>query len=194
VELPLDVQFIQAPANEIDRTLSNDLDPDTVLVAGSGKRPKRVVIVELQQAWDPGKLRQWPRYAASKWLRYECPVQLLVICPDDVTADRYAGPIPTSLDGYTHWPIVLRPERVPVLARAVQVMADPAMRVMSVAYHGADETVISAFAAGILCLRSDVAKKYYEYGLGMSPEIVRNALRHLMVTTFSEPFSKLGLS
>lgn len=40
-------------------------------------------------------------------------VQLLVICPDDVTADRYAGPIPTSLDGYTHWPIVLRPERVP---------------------------------------------------------------------------------
>jgi hypothetical protein len=98
---------------------SNDLDPDTVLVVGSVRRPKRIIIVELQQAWDPGKLSQWPRYAASKWLRYECPVQLL---------------------------------------------------------------------------RSDAAKKYYEYGLGMSPEIVRNALQHLMVTKFSEPFGKLGLS
>ena len=53
VELPLDVQFIQAPTNETDRTLSNDLDPDTVLVAGSVKRPKRVIIVELQQACGP---------------------------------------------------------------------------------------------------------------------------------------------
>jgi len=66
VDLPSDVQLIAAPTNETDRTLSNDLDPDTVLVAGSVKRPKRIIIVELQQAWDPGKLRQWPRYAASK--------------------------------------------------------------------------------------------------------------------------------
>jgi hypothetical protein len=195
VELPLDVEFIQAPTNETDRTLSNDLDPDTVLVAGSVKSPKRVIIVELQQAWDPGKLRQWPRYAASKWLRYECPVQLLVICPDDVTADRYAGPIPTSLEGYTHWPIVLRPERVPAFASAAQAMADPAMGIMSVAYHGAaDEAVINAFAAGILTLSPDRAKKYYEYGLRMSPEFVRNALEHLMATKYNEPFSKLGLT
>ena len=76
VDLPPDVQLVPAPTNETDRMLSNDLDPDTVLVAGSVKRPKRIIIVELQQAWDPGKLRQWPRYAASKWLRYECPVQL----------------------------------------------------------------------------------------------------------------------
>jgi len=194
VDLPPDVQLTPAPTNETDRTLSSDLDPDTVLVAGSVKRPERIVIVELQQAWDPGKLRQWPRYAASKWLRYECPVQLLVICPDDSTADRYAGPIRTSLDGYTHRPTVLRPERVPVLTRAAQASADPAMGVMSLAYHGADETVVSAFAAGILSLSPDEAKKYYEYGLRMSPEIVRNALEQLMATKFNEPFSKLGLT
>jgi hypothetical protein len=194
VDLPPDVQLIPAPTNETDRMLSSDLDPDTVLVAGSAKRPKRIIIVELQQAWDPGKLRQWPRYAASKWLRYECPVQLLVICPDDSTADRYAGPIPTSLDGYTHWPTVLRPARVPFLTSAAQAIADPAMGVMSVAYHGADATVLSAFAAGIVSLSPDEAKKYYEYGLRMSPEIVRNALEHLMATKHNEPFSKLGLS
>ena len=152
VELPPDVQLVPAPTNETDRTLSNDLDPDTVLVAGSVKSPKRIIIVELQQAWDPGKLRQWPRYAASKWLRYECPVQLLVICPDDSTADRYAGPIPTSLDGYTHRPAILRSARVPSLASAQQAIDDPAMGVMSVAYHGADAAVVDAFAAGIISL------------------------------------------
>jgi hypothetical protein len=68
------------------------------------------------------------------------------------------------------------------------------MGVLSVAYHGADEIVVSAFAAGILCLRPDEAKKYYEYGLRMSPEIARNTLRHLMATKYKEPFSKLGLS
>ena len=31
VDLPSDVQLIPAPTNETDRTLSNDLDPDTVL-------------------------------------------------------------------------------------------------------------------------------------------------------------------
>ena len=68
------------------------------------------------------------------------------------------------------------------------------MAVMSVAYHGADATVLSAFAAGIVALSPDEAKKYYEYGLRMSPEIVRNALEHLMATKYNEPFSKLGLS
>jgi hypothetical protein len=193
VDLPPDVRLVPEPTNETDRMLSNDLEPDTVLVAGSAERPKRIIIVELQQAWDPGKLTQWPRYAASKWLRYECPVQLLVICPDS-TADRYAWPIPTSLDGYTYWPTVLRPALVPVLASAAQVIADPAMGVMSVAYHGADETVVSAFAAGILSLGLDEAKKYYEYGLRTSPEIVRNALKHFMATKCSGPFSKLGMS
>ncbi len=128
------------------------------------------IIVELQQAWDPGKLRQWPRYAASKWLRYECPVQLLVICPDDSTADRYAGPIPTSLDGYTHWPTVLRPARVPVLASAAQAIADPAMGVMSLAYHGADETVVSAFAAGILSLSPTRRRSTMNTGSGCHPK------------------------
>ncbi len=117
-----------------------------------------------------------------------------MICPDDGTADRYAEPIPTSLDGYTHWPTVLRPARVPSLTSAAQAIADPAMAVMSVAYHGADATALTAFASGIVSLSPDEAKKYYEYGLRMSPEIVRNALEHLMATKYNEPFSKLGLS
>ena len=65
---------------------------------------------------------------------------------------------------------------------------------MSVAYHGADAAVVDAFAAGILSLSPAEAKKYYEYGLRMSPEVVRDALERLMATKYNEPFSKLGLS
>src|ERR1700722_13316608 len=68
------------------------------------------------------------------------------------------------------------------------------MAVMSVAYRGASATALTAFASGIVSLSPDEAKKYYEYGLRMSPEIVRNALEHLMATKYNEPFSKLGLS
>jgi hypothetical protein len=95
--------------------LSKDLDPDVVLVDGSAERPRCVVIVELQRAKDPEKFRQWPRYAALKWLRYGCPIHLLVICPDKETADWYARPIPTTLHEYTHWPIILRSTHVPDL-------------------------------------------------------------------------------
>jgi len=68
------------------------------------------------------------------------------------------------------------------------------MGVMSVAYHGADAAVVDAFAAGILSLSPGEAKKYYEYGLRMSPEVVRDALEQLMATKYNEPFSKLGLT
>jgi hypothetical protein len=149
--------------------------------------------VELQRARNAGKLRQWPRYAASKWLRYECPVDLLVICPDETTADWYARPVPTALRGYTHWPIIIRSAQVPAMANAEQARADPVMAVMSVVYHGVNWAVLNAFAAGILALRPDEAKKYYEYALAMSPEVVRDALEHLMETKYNEPFSKLGL-
>ena len=59
-----------------------------------------------------------------------------------------------------------------VLASAAKATADPAMGVMSVAYHGADEAVVSAFAAGILSSSpaaddddDDEAKKYFDYSL-----------------------------
>jgi hypothetical protein len=45
VDLLPGVRLIPAPTNETDRMLSNDLDPDTVLVAGSVTRPERVIIV-----------------------------------------------------------------------------------------------------------------------------------------------------
>ena len=191
-DLPPDTRLSLAPTNETDRTLSRDLDPDVVLVDGSVESPTRVIIVELQRAKDEEKLRQWPRYAASKWLRYECPVDLLVICPDDTTADWYAHPIPTKLRGYTHWPIILREAQVSATAVADPAETDMAMAVLSFMYHGEKDGVADAFAARILSLAPAEAQKYYAYAVRMASEVARNALENLMATKYNEPFNWLG--
>ena len=132
--------------------------PDTVLVAGSVKKTERASSSSnSSRPGIPGKLRQWPRYAASKWLRYECPVKLLVICPDDITADRYAGPIPTSLDGLhaTGRPFC-GPRACPLLASAAQAMrrSRDGGHVGGLSRSGR-RAVLNAFAAGILALSPD---------------------------------------
>jgi len=192
IDLPPDTHLIPAPTNETDRLLSKDLDPDTTLIDGSAGKPGRVVILEMQQAKDDDKLRQWPRYAAVKWLRHECPVDLLVICPDEEVAAWYAKPIPTSLRGYTHWPHILMPAQVPALRSPEEVSSDPTMAALAVPYHGRDEAVANAFVAGIASLGAEAGQDYYEIGVRMSSQEVRNALELLVSTKYKEPFSEFG--
>ena len=86
-----------------------DLIPDLVFAVGTVEKPSRVIVVEIQSEMTAGKRRQWPRYAAALWLEYECPVDLLVICPDEATARACSRPLPTLLERYdltlrTAWP------------------------------------------------------------------------------------------
>jgi hypothetical protein len=176
----------------IDRP-SRELIPDTVLYAGTEQDPAYALIVEHQQAPSEDKLRQWPRYASAVWLHFRCPVGVLVICPDEQVADWYDKPIETTLDGYTLRVIMLRARHVPRLDTAEEVTAKPAIGVASVAYHGASDLVLDAFARGVLALEDSAARKYYEEGIRMSPAVVRTALEALMETRYQEPFSRLGL-
>ena len=191
VELPPDVPLSLAPSNFIDRP-SRDLIADTVIVAGPTGEPMRGIIVEVQQNKKADKRRQWPRYAAALWLQHDCPVDVLVICPDEPTAAWFAAAIPTKLEGYTHWPKVLRPAQVPATTTAEQVAADPLMAVLSVAYYGTDRAVADAFVAGIGSLGAERGQDYYECGVRMSPAAVRQILEELVSTTYKEPYSQFG--
>jgi hypothetical protein len=42
--------------------------------------------VEIQKDRKKEKRQQLPRYAAALWLQFDCPADVLVICPDDTTA------------------------------------------------------------------------------------------------------------
>jgi hypothetical protein len=81
--------------------------PEMVILAGPASDPVRVVIVEFLQGRDDAVRRRWPLYAVTIWLSHGCPVDLLVICSDELTAHWADRPIATALDGYVCRPNVL---------------------------------------------------------------------------------------
>jgi hypothetical protein len=162
---------------------STDFEADAVIVAGPERDPARAVIVEVQGQPNQAKLKQLPRYAAALWLLLRCPVDVLVVCPNDQTAAWYARPVPTNLRVYTHYPIVLRPSQVPVITDPAGAAERPALAALSVAYHGTDPGVCQAFADALQHLPPEKAAKYHEYAFDMSPLAVREILEEIMAST-----------
>ena len=163
-----------------------DLTPDLVFAAGPVAEPARVVVVEIQKEPSRDKRRQWPRYLTAFWTKCTCPVDLLVVCPDEAVARWCAEPIRTSLEDFTCRPKVLPPSRIPAITCAADVAALPGLGVLSVAYHGAAPGVANAFVAGMASLDPARGKNYYDYGCDMSAPAVRLLLEELMNTTYRE--------
>jgi hypothetical protein len=161
---------------------STDFKADAVIVAGPAHDPVRAVIVEAQKRTLREKPPQWARYAAQLWTFLRCPVDVLVICPDAKSAFWYAHPVPTTLPGYTHMPVVLLPSAVPAIINPNEAVARPAMAALSVAYHGADPAVCRAFGDGMRRLPPDRASKYHEHAYNMSPLAVQRILEQLMTS------------
>ncbi|MGH3295569.1 MAG: hypothetical protein ACRDP7_27610, partial [Trebonia sp.] len=172
---------------------STDFQADAVIVAGPARDPVRAVIVEAQKRTLHDKPPQWARYAAQLWTFLRCPVDVLVICPDAKSAFWYARPVPTTLPGYTHLPIILPPSAVPAIVSAKEAAARPAMAALSVAYHGADPAVCRAFADGLSELPHDDAAQYHEHAFNMAPLAVQRILEQLMTSgtwPVYSPFAK----
>jgi len=117
----------------------------------------------------------------------------VIIAGPPETAGWYAEPIRTTLDGYTHRPKVLLPGRVPAITSPEDVAANPALGVLSVAYHGMDQAVANAFVSGVGYLGGRGGLQYYEYGYSMSPRAVCTFLEELVATKHwpvYSPFAK----
>jgi hypothetical protein len=186
--LPMRVEF----PNFNDRP-STDFQADAVIVAGPARDPVRAVIVEAQKRTLHDKPPQWARYAAQLWTFLRCPVDVLVICPDAKSSFWYARPVPTTLPGYTHLPVVLPPSAVPAIVNAEEAAARPAMAALSVAYHGANPAVCRAFTDGLSQLPHGDAVKYHEHAFNMAPLAVQRILEQLMTSDtwpVYSPFAK----
>ena len=81
--------------------------PEMIILAGPVTDPVHAVVVEFLRGRDHDARRRWPRYAAAVWLAHGCPVNLLVLCPDELTAHWADRPVATSLDDYVCRPAVL---------------------------------------------------------------------------------------
>lgn len=129
-----------------------DFQADTAVVDGPAHDPMHGTIVEAQQARDESKRQQLPRYAAAFWLLIRRPVDVLIVCPDQITADWYAQPIRTTLPGYTLQPRAVGPAQVPAITDPQKVAANPRLGTLSVAMHGRASAVAEAFMAGLALL------------------------------------------
>jgi len=184
---------VRAEARTFNDRPSTDFAADAVIVAGPAADPVRAVIIEAQKRALREKPPQWARYAAQLWTFLRCPVDVLVICPDAKSAYFYAHPVPTSLPGYTHMPVVLPPNAVPALITPEQAAARPAMAALSVAYHGADPAVCRAFADGLRQLPTEQSSQYHEHAYNMAPLAVQRILEQLMTSDtwpVYSPFAK----
>jgi len=81
--------------------------PEMVILAGPASDPVRAIIVEFLRGRDDAVRHRWPLYAAAIWLFHGCPVDLLVICSDELTGHWADRPIATTLDGFVCRPNVL---------------------------------------------------------------------------------------
>jgi hypothetical protein len=163
-----------------------DLLPDEVILVGAKHDPERIVIVEVQQDRNEGRRRLWAQRAAACWLRYDRPVDVLVICPDMGTAEWCARPFCAPLSGYTHRPLVLHPELVPAITRAGVMAADPGIAVLSMAYHGFNRDVAKAFVEGMLSLGAELGESYYQHGYRIASGPVRTTMEELVAAAFTQ--------
>jgi hypothetical protein len=178
--LPHDLSARLAPSNFNDRP-STDFDCDAVVVAGPHHDPVRGIIVEAQQTKLESKRRQMAKYAAELWVLLGCPVDVVVICPDEETTNFYAVPVVTTLPGYVFTARPLHPSRIPLITDPAEMAADPARATLVVGYHGAEPGVASAFAEG-MALLGEAGYAYTDIGYSLSPLQVQRLLEEIMST------------
>lgn len=116
--------------------------------------------------------------------KHECPVTLLVICPRQNVADAYNAPIPLGHPGFVLHPLVLGPERIPVITDPAEVGQHPTLGVLSAAAHGpADPDVVKALHTGLDSIDQEMATKYVGYALHLLTDSNgQRVLEELMMT------------
>lgn len=180
--IPLGTPAWLAPSKFNDRP-STDFDCDAVVVVGPRHDPIHAFAIEAQQARIEEKRRKFAKYAAELWVLLDCPIDVIVICPDKLTSGYYAAPFETSLPGYIHTPRPLNPGRVPVITDAEQMAKDPGHADLVLAFHGEMPGVVEGFAEAMNMLGSG-GEDYYQYGLGLVTDPLRKRLEGLMAGRF----------
>lgn len=184
---------VQVVSNELNDRPSIDLYPDTVITVGPRLHPVHAIIVEVQQRESASKRESLPRYAAALWLQMNCPVTVLVICPDQRTADWAEKPIDTNLPGYRLRCGVIGPASIPRVTQIPQAAEHPELAALSVMTHGEDISVVKAFLAALEYLPADHAPQYYEYAYRLASQAARRLMEEIMESTtwpVYSPFAK----
>ncbi|MBG6088126.1 hypothetical protein [Actinomadura viridis] len=169
----------------------NDCDPtefrcDATIMMGDPVKPDLGIIFEVQMKPSKRKTYTWPAYMATLRARKECPVTLLVLCPDRATAARCAEWIDTGHPGWVLKPLVMSLADIPAVTDPGKAREMPELAALSALAQGGGplgRPVLEAFCAGLEVTASDVKAKYYDYIASHLPEAARKILEDIVATS-----------
>jgi hypothetical protein len=150
----------------------------------SGHSESRLgVVLEVQRKESDRKRFTWPEYMATLRARLECPVALMVVCPNRATAAWCAEPIAMGHPGWTLHPIVVGPDQIPVITDPEEVRHRAALGVLSAVTHGDDDPrVPRALHDGLGSIAPEEARKYTEHTLLLLGRHGQRLLEELLKT------------
>lgn len=168
---------------------------DAVVVLSGAGGPVLAVVVEVQMGRDRDKRWSWPVYLATVRARLRCPTEVLLVCPDGAVAGWCAAPIPLGLSGSRVVPLVVGPDRVPVLTDAGQASRSPELAVLSALAHGKDPDcygVLDVLLGALLSVEEQHRFLYLGLVHAALPEAAREHLEALLSTQTDEELSSLA--
>jgi len=161
-----DIQIVQPSTLHADAIVVFVDDSDRTVFA---------VILEVQLAWDPGKLRTWPTYLAHLEGELDVDAALVVYCPMRAVADRYRTHIDSAGLSLKLDPFFVTPDHLPLITDPTIAGRQPARAVLSALAHADGDSVRDAFPALAAALANvgDVRSvSYYDIvAAGLPPEV-----------------------
>jgi hypothetical protein len=171
-------------SGELTEVTPSDFRADAVVMLHSAQgQPVLGVVVEVQLGPDKRKRWSWPSYLISLRTRFRCDVVLLVVCPTPAMAAWCATPIRAGHPGWTLTPLVLGPDRVPVVTDPDLARQHPQQAMLSAIAHSEHAERDRIFHALITALDNvdlDHATRYTDLVLSALPQAARDHLEALM--------------
>jgi hypothetical protein len=188
VELPAYREARLEPGDLTDLAPTEYRADQAVVLADDGG-PVLAVVVEVQMRGDPDKRWTWPVYLTTLRSRLHCPTVLLVVCVEPATARWCAAPIALGHPDFELTPLVLGPDRFPVVTDAVEAARSPEVAVLSAIAHGGRPectAVLDALVSALESIDDQQATLYADVVLATLPLAARRHMEELMRTGVRE--------
>ncbi|MBF6480038.1 hypothetical protein, partial [Nocardia cyriacigeorgica] len=128
-------------------------------------KPFLGVCVEVQLSRKADRRWKWPVYLTTLRSRLRCAAVLLVVTPVPSVARWAAEPIELDPAGSVIRPLVLGPERIPIVTDSDDAQRCPERATLSAIAHGSGphmDEVLNAFLSGLMKTDDERAKMYHD--------------------------------
>jgi hypothetical protein len=149
--------------------------------------PVFAIIVEVQRAQDKRKHYTWPMYLTILRARLKCPVRLLAVCTDSVTADWARRPIEVGPPGFTLLPDVINPEDLLEIDEEQGAMEAVEILILKAACGGPQaELVAHRLGRRLIELSESDRQQYAGWAMQLLSDEACTVLEEYMSMTYQE--------